>query len=81
MLVYGGQFENGALNNDLLNLDLQYNDWTRMSFKQQNYEPLIQQTCCAVKLNQRNGTSMEDHHLNRISDTIFDGIYYFGGKN
>jgi hypothetical protein len=52
MLVYGGQFENGALNNDLLNLDLQYNDWTRMSFKQQNYEPLIQQTCCAVKVGQ-----------------------------
>ena len=39
-------------NNDLLNLDLQYNDWTRMSFKQQNYEPLIQQTCCAVKVGQ-----------------------------
>jgi len=33
-------------------------------------------------MNKRSGTSFEDAHaLGRISDTIFDGIYYFGGKN
>ena len=41
MIVYGGQHENGSFNNDILNLDLQYSDWTRMSVKQTNYEPLI----------------------------------------
>lgn len=41
MIVYGGQYENGAFSNDMLNLDLQYNDWSRLTFKQQMYEPFI----------------------------------------
>jgi len=33
MIVYGGMFENGTVTNEMLNLDLQYNEWSRMFFK------------------------------------------------
>jgi hypothetical protein len=33
MIVYGGQFENGQITNEMLNFDLEYNDWGRIYFK------------------------------------------------
>jgi hypothetical protein len=34
MIVYGGQYENGQITNEMLNYDLEYNDWGRLNFKQ-----------------------------------------------
>ena len=34
MIIYGGQFENGQITNEMLNYDLEYNDWGRLYFKQ-----------------------------------------------
>ena len=28
MIVYGGQYENGTVTNEMLNLDLQFHDWS-----------------------------------------------------
>jgi hypothetical protein len=40
MIVYGGQFENGQITNEMLNFDLEYNDWGKIYFKQ-NIDPFI----------------------------------------
>ena len=34
MIVYGGQYENGQIANEMLNYDLEYNDWGKLNFKQ-----------------------------------------------
>lgn len=34
MLVFGGQYQNGTVTNDIINLDLEYNDWSRVTIKQ-----------------------------------------------
>jgi hypothetical protein len=60
----------------MLNFDLEYNDWTRMTTKQQ-VEPLMQLTSCAVMSMKKKG----DQENTRVIDTIIDGIYFFGGKN
>lgn len=49
MIIYGGQFENGQITNEMLNFDLEYNDWGRIYFKQ-NIDPFIQGSCCPVML-------------------------------
>jgi len=33
MIVYGGQFENGQYTNEMLNFDLEFNDWGRVYYK------------------------------------------------
>lgn len=40
MIVFGGQYQNGSVTNDMLNFDLEYNDWTRMNLKH-NIEPVM----------------------------------------
>jgi hypothetical protein len=47
MLTFGGQFENGIFNNEILSLDLEFCEWSTVSCKN-NIEPLIQAACCAV---------------------------------
>lgn len=83
MIVYGGQFENSGVSNEMLNLDLQYNDWSRLYFKGMQIEPFYQAKCVAVtnikKKNDNTGTL--EQQLTRMSDAILEGIYYFGGKN
>jgi hypothetical protein len=39
MIVYGGTYQNGTMTSELLNFDLEYNDWSRITVKQ-NIEPL-----------------------------------------
>ena len=40
MLTFGGQFENGVFNNEILSLDLEFCEWTKVNCK--NFiEPLI----------------------------------------
>lgn len=83
MIVYGGQFENGVLVNEMLNLDLQFYDWNNIYPKGISYEPFFQAQGCAVqgvKKASANGGGM-DNAITRMSDAILDGIYYFGGKN
>ncbi len=48
MIVYGGQYQNGAIAQDMLNFDLEYNDWSRLAIKQK-HEPLMHMTCCSVQ--------------------------------
>ena len=47
MIVFGGQYQNGSVTNDIINLDLEYNDWSRVTIKQ-NVEPFMQSSCCTV---------------------------------
>lgn len=75
MIVYGGLFENGQITNEMLNLDLEYNDWSRIYFKQ-NIEPFVQGACCSVYMQKKS-----NNELTRLSDTVLDGVYYFGGRN
>ena len=30
MIIYGGQYQNGAVSGEMLNYDLVYNDWSRI---------------------------------------------------
>ena len=34
MIVFGGVFQNGSVTNDMINFDLEYNDWSRVVTKQ-----------------------------------------------
>jgi len=47
MIIYGGQYQNGGLSSDILNFDLEYNDWSRLIMKS-HYEPLVQMKACSV---------------------------------
>lgn len=69
MIVYGGQFENGSFSGELLNFDLEYYDWSYISFKQ-HVEPFSNGACASV-------ASVKSKSLTRLSDTVLDGIYYF----
>jgi hypothetical protein len=75
MIVFGGQYQNGSVANDMLTFDLEFNEWTRINFKQL-VEPMMQLTACTV-LNQKK--RLDETVL--ITDKIIDGIYFFGGKN
>ena len=33
MIVFGGQYQNGSLTSDMINFDLEYNDWSRIFYK------------------------------------------------
>lgn len=33
MIVFGGQYQNGSITNDMINFDLEYNDWSRIICK------------------------------------------------
>ena len=83
MIVYGGQFENSQVSNEMLNLDLQYNDWSRLYFKGMQIEPFYQAKCVSVinKKKRTDTTGTLEQQLTRMSDAILEGIYYFGGKN
>ena len=39
MIVFGGVFQNGSITNDMINFDLEYNDWSRMIIKN-NLDPV-----------------------------------------
>merc|ERR1712224_328846 len=69
---------------EMLNLDLQFHDWNLLYPKGQQCEPFYQGQCASVitskKSNQMTAGSLEVA-LTRMTDTILDGIYYFGGKN
>lgn len=47
MIVYGGLLESGHFCTELLNLDLEHNDWGRM-YPKQTMEPFVQATCCSI---------------------------------
>mmetsp|Transcript_42735 Transcript_42735/g.65635 ORF Transcript_42735/g.65635 Transcript_42735/m.65635 type:complete len:236 (+) Transcript_42735:1805-2512(+) len=79
MIVFGGQFENGQITNEMLSFDMEYHDWNRIYFKQ-SQEGFVQGACCSVVL-QRKQPVLVGSELTRLSDTVQDGIYYFGGKN
>ena len=40
MIVIGGQYQNGNVTNDIINLDLEYNDWS-IIFLKQNVAPFM----------------------------------------
>lgn len=64
MIIYGGQFENGQITNEMLNYDLEYNDWGRLYFKQ-NVDAFIQGSCCSVML-ARKQQSLPGSELTRL---------------
>lgn len=33
MIIFGGSLENGQLTNEMLNYDIEFNDWGRVYFK------------------------------------------------
>ena len=80
MIVFGGQYQNGSVTNDIINLDLEYNDWSRVTIKQ-NVEPFMQSSCCTVQLIKKGHAAGKEGDVARMSDAILDGIYFFGGKN
>lgn len=57
-------------------LQLDYLEWMKISLKQ-GMAPFIQGAVCSVQANK----SRQDSDLSRKSDSIQDGIYFFGGKN
>ena len=61
----------------MLNFDLDLNDWIRVHYKQ-NIEPFVQGACCSVNLYHKKRQSGSE--VTRLSDTVFEGIYFFGGK-
>ena len=69
MIIYGGQFENGQITNEMLNYDLEYNDWGRLYFKQ-NVDAFIQGSCCSVML-ARKQSSLPGSELTRLVSQIF----------
>lgn len=77
MLVYGGVLQNNSLTGEMLQLDLDYYEWTRIQYKQ-FFEPLAQTKACTVHANKKSGIPNE---FTRKSDEVLDGIYLFGGKN
>ena len=43
-------------------------------------EPFMQSACCTVLVNRKPG-QQPTGEITRMSDAVFDGIYFFGGKN
>lgn len=48
-----------------------------MSPKYQGLDPFYQSKCVSVHLRRRNDATPQS----RISDTVMDGIYFFGGRD
>lgn len=63
----------------MLNFDLEYNDWSRIYYKQ-NIDPFVQGACCSVMLSRRQ-SNQPGSEVTRLSDAVLDGVYFFGGKN
>mmetsp|Transcript_24891 Transcript_24891/g.33333 ORF Transcript_24891/g.33333 Transcript_24891/m.33333 type:complete len:137 (+) Transcript_24891:340-750(+) len=78
MLVYGGQTESGAFCTDMLVLHLEYMEWMKIQLKQ-GMAPFIQGACCSVYSNK--SRMMNEPVLTGKSDSVQEGIYFFGGKN
>lgn len=74
MVVYGGCYQNGSISSEIIGLDLDYLDWSRINYKQA-FDPLTQVECASVIYQRKNNETV------RLSDTVLDGIYFFGGKN
>ena len=50
MLVLGGCLQNNTITSDMLCLDIQYFEWSRLNLKgPTRIEPFIQGQCCAVQ--------------------------------
>lgn len=64
MIIFGGQYENGQITNEMLNFDLEYNDWGKIYFKQ-NIDPFIQAACCSVLLHKKQ-TIVSTNELTRL---------------
>ena len=75
MIIYGGQFENGQITNEMLNYDLEYNDWGRLYFKQ-NVDAFIQGSCCSVML-ARKQSSLPGSELTRLVSFKFFPSFLF----
>lgn len=76
MLVYGGVLQNNTITGEMLQLDLDYYEWSRVSYNQ-IFEPLAQAKACSVITSKRT----DQNELTRKSDAVLNGIYMFGGKN
>lgn len=79
MIVFGGISESGVHINEMACLDLEYNDWQRINYKA-NLQSFSQATSVSVILLRKQQLNHVSEQL-RKSDTIPEGIYYFGGKN
>jgi len=78
MVVYGGQFENGQIANEMLNYDLEYNDWGRLNFKQ-SVEPFVQGACCTVNLARRQ-TTLAGQEITRLVSIFFTYLTILVGR-
>ena len=79
MFVFGGCIQNNSITGDMLALDMQYYEWSRIQLKGTiKVDPFAQGQCCSVIAPQK---KIEKHELKRQSDQILEGIYFFGGKN
>jgi len=52
LLVYGGQFENNTVSNEMLNFDLEFNDWGKLHYRQ-SQEGIIKGACCSVLITKK----------------------------
>ena len=50
MVVYGGCLQNNSITGDMIALDLQYYEWSRILIKGTKIEPVMQGQCCSVTL-------------------------------
>ena len=78
MVIYGGQTESGAFYNEMIVCHLEYLEWMKIQLKA-GMAPFIQGACCSVTSVKSKVAAEND--LGRKSDSIMDGIYFFGGKN
>ena len=65
MLVYGGVLQDNTITGQMLNLDLDYYEWSTVQYKQ-IFEPLAQAKVCTVVIQKRSG----QNELVRMSDEV-----------
>ena len=70
MVVFGGQLESGHFCNELLNLDLEHNDWGRL-YPKQTVEPFVQATCCSIVGDRKAVEKEYGGGLQRLVSTLF----------
>ena len=72
MVVYGGQSDNGTYLNEMLVLHLDLLEWVKLTVMN-GMQPFIQGACCNVS------------NIGKVayakSDSVQEGVYFFGGKN
>jgi hypothetical protein len=82
MFVFGGCIQNNSITGDMLSLDVQYYEWSRVMLKGTiKVDPFMQAQCCSVIVPQKSPSSLEKKELKRQSDQVLEGIYFFGGRN